>query len=260
MFYFFNAGKWSKASYLPGYCYLPQKISPYVASTKRIVYAFLSECQWKKNHKTKTKKNLLEFTALIFWWSVRQRHRNPQNLVCTYPLKYLEKYALVFEENFDMISLTFLWQCCNSQEDVTSGSLLFLLSISYHPTLLASLLLLSFVDLCFFKTFCFHLFENESGILQETLLKFFFFPTLLIFWSFPFGFTRKLGFCCNGDIQVTSPYLTELNHGLFSNRWWTGIKTNKSVLSFWPWKYQSVHQHACRSELLVLYIWEYFEI
>lgn len=187
MFYFFNAGKWSKASYLPGYCYLPQKISPYVASTKRIVYAFLSECQWKKNHKTKTKKNLLEFTALIFWWSVRQRHRNPQNLVCTYPLKYLEKYDLVFEENFDMISLTFLWQCCNSQEDVTSGSLLFLLSISYHPTLLASLLLLSFVDLCFFKTFCFHLFENESGILQETLLKVFFSNiTHLLVFSFWF--------------------------------------------------------------------------
>lgn len=29
--------------------------NPYVATTKRIVYAFLSECQEKKNQKTKTK-------------------------------------------------------------------------------------------------------------------------------------------------------------------------------------------------------------
>lgn len=33
---------------------LPRK-NPYVASTKRIVYAFLSECQEEKNQKTKTK-------------------------------------------------------------------------------------------------------------------------------------------------------------------------------------------------------------
>lgn len=42
-------------SLVVAFFFLPQKKNPYVASTKRIVYAFLSECQEEKNQKTKPK-------------------------------------------------------------------------------------------------------------------------------------------------------------------------------------------------------------
>lgn len=38
--------------------FIPLKKIPYVASTKRIVYIFLNECQGKKKEKTKTKASL----------------------------------------------------------------------------------------------------------------------------------------------------------------------------------------------------------
>lgn len=56
--FLFHVGKGSKSSLSPWMLLFfppPEKKNPYVASTKRIVYAFLSECQEEKNQKTKTK-------------------------------------------------------------------------------------------------------------------------------------------------------------------------------------------------------------
>lgn len=58
--FFFMLERDPRAPYLSGYCFfIPQKKIPYVASTKRIVYIFLNECQGEKKTKTKPSLNLL---------------------------------------------------------------------------------------------------------------------------------------------------------------------------------------------------------
>lgn len=95
---FFMLERDPRAPYLPGYVAFfflqkKKKPNPYVATTKRIVYAFLSECQEKKEPENKD-KTLLEFATLIFWQSVTQKHKNAKNSIYAFPSKLCGKLSV----------------------------------------------------------------------------------------------------------------------------------------------------------------------